>query len=61
MPGDDWKAAIARYDADVKAGRITFDSEGFASDYPGKAETDAQIAAFIGDHVVDYPTETDKP
>jgi hypothetical protein len=45
-------AAIDKYDADVKAGRIKFDGE-FASNYPGKNATDEQIRQFLGDHIAD--------
>lgn len=46
-----WKDAITRYDADVASDVITFDASGYADSYPGKAETDAQLGAFIASHV----------
>ena len=46
-----WKDACDKYDADVKAGVITFDSEGFADNYPGKAESDASLDAFYASKV----------
>jgi hypothetical protein len=45
--GNDWRGAIAQYDSDVASGRITFDASGYASDYPGKARTDASLAEHI--------------
>lgn len=44
---DDWRGAIAQYDADVAAGRIQFNDSGFADSYPGQARTDAEVTAFI--------------
>lgn len=49
-----WREAIAKYDADVASGVIRFDNGSeFATDYPGKAETDESIHRFIGNHVPD--------
>lgn len=51
--------SIARYESDVKAGRITFDAEGFATDYPNAQETDAQLGAFVDSHVRQLATDGD--
>lgn len=63
MPAPDrsWKDAIARYEADIATGRITFDSEGYAASYPGKATTERQVAEYIAAHVVDYGPDIPRP
>lgn len=46
--------ALNKYDSDISAGRIQFGSGKFASAYPGKAATDAQVGRFAGQHVLNY-------
>src|SRR5262245_19088576 len=60
--GQDWRAAIAQYDADVKSGKIKFGPSGFADVYPGEAKSSAALAAHVMEHappgiaVPDYRT-----
>lgn len=48
---DDWRAAIAQYDADVASGVIAFGNGEFASEFPGRTEQDAQISEWLGNHI----------
>ena len=43
--------AIARYEADIAAGRIAFGSSNGADRYPGKTAADRALAEFIAAHV----------
>lgn len=49
---DDWRAAIAKYDADVADGTIQFaDGSKFATTYPHQEEQDESLAQLVTDHV----------
>lgn len=44
---EDWREAIAQYEADKAAGIIVFGPGEFAYDYPGHAESEAAIKAWL--------------
>jgi hypothetical protein len=48
---DDWRAAIAEYDANVASGVIAFGNGEFASEFPGRAEQDQQISTWLESHI----------
>ena len=49
---DDWRAAIAKYDADVASGRIAFaDGSKFATTYQDQDKQDQSLAEHVLDNV----------
>lgn len=60
----DWRAAIAKYDADVISGAIQFDASGYASEFPGKANAERGVFDLLMHHFgylsnFPYPPITD--